>query len=49
MISDKELITNMTAEEKFAAFERAGIAYTRSPAELDSTMWQVLKDQGLLK
>ena len=38
-----------TAEEKFAAFERAGIAYTRSPAELGSTMWQVLKDQGLLK
>jgi succinyl-CoA synthetase alpha subunit len=32
-----------TAEEKFAAFERAGIAYTRSPAELGSTMLQVLK------
>ncbi len=28
---------------------RAGMAYTRSPAELGSTMLQVLKDQGLLK
>ncbi len=27
-----------TAEEKFAAFERAGIAYTRSPAELGSAL-----------
>ena len=36
-----------TAEVKFAAFERAGIAYTRSPAELGSTMLQVLKDKGL--
>jgi succinyl-CoA synthetase alpha subunit len=36
-----------TAEEKFAAFERAGIAYTRSPAELGSTMLQVLKDKSL--
>lgn len=37
-----------TAEEKFAAFERAGMAYTRSPAELGSTMLSVLKDKGLL-
>ena len=36
-----------TAEEKFAAFERAGMAYTRSPAELGATMLQVLKDKGL--
>ena len=36
-----------TAEEKFAAFERAGMAYTRSPAELGSTMLSVLKDKGL--
>ncbi len=36
-----------TAEEKFAAFEKAGMAYTRSPAELGSTMLQVLKDKGL--
>ena len=32
-----------TAEEKFAAFEKAGIAYTRSPAELGSTMVNSLK------
>lgn len=37
-----------TAEEKFAAFERAGMAYTRSPAELGSTMLQVLKEKGLV-
>ncbi len=36
-----------TAEEKFAAFEKAGMAYTRSPAELGSTMLQALKDKGL--
>ena len=36
-----------TAEEKFAAFEKAGIAYTRSPAELGSTMLEVLKAKGL--
>ena len=29
--------------KKFAAFEKAGMAYTRSPAELGSTMLQVLK------
>ncbi len=37
-----------TAEEKFAAFEKAGMAYTRSPAELGSTMLQVLKEKGLV-
>ena len=37
-----------TAEEKFAAFERAGMAYTRSPAELGSTMYDVLKSKGLV-
>ena len=36
-----------TADEKFAAFEKAGMAYTRSPAELGSTMLQVLKEKGL--
>ncbi len=36
-----------TAEEKFVAFEKAGMAYTRSPAELGSTMLQLLKDKGL--
>ena len=38
-----------TADEKFAAFERAGMAYTRSPAELGSTMMEVLKAKGLAK
>lgn len=37
-----------TAEEKFAAFEKAGMAYTRSPAELGSTMFDVLKKKGLI-
>ncbi len=36
-----------TAEEKFSAFEKAGMAYTRSPAELGSTMLDVLKKNGL--
>ena len=36
-----------TAEEKFAAFEKAGMAYTRSPTELGSTMLEVLKRQNL--
>ena len=36
-----------TAEEKFAAFERAGMAYTRSPAELGSAMLQALQEKGL--
>ena len=37
-----------TAEEKFAAFERAGIAYTRSPAEIGSTMLKLLTEKGML-
>ncbi len=37
-----------TAEEKFAAFEKAGIAYTRSPAELGSTMYELLKQKKML-
>lgn len=37
-----------TAEEKFAAFEKAGIAYTRSPAELGTTMQELLKSKGML-
>lgn len=37
-----------TAEEKFTAFEKAGMAYTRSPAELGSTMFDVLKKKGLV-
>lgn len=37
-----------TAEEKFAAFEKAGIAYTRSPAEIGSTMVKLLKEKGML-
>ncbi len=37
-----------TAEEKFAAFEKAGMAYTRSPAELGSTMFELLKSKGLV-
>lgn len=36
-----------TAEEKFAAFEKAGIAYTRSPAELGNTMLKTLQEKGL--
>ena len=37
-----------TAEGKLAAFEKAGIAYTRSPAELGSTMVNLLKQKGML-
>ncbi len=37
-----------TAEEKFAAFEKAGITYTRSPAELGSTMYNLLKSKNML-
>ena len=37
-----------TAEEKFAAFEKAGIAYTRSPAELGSTMYELLKSKKMI-
>lgn len=36
-----------TAEEKFRAFEKAGMAYTRSPAELGSTMLDLLKSKGM--
>ena len=36
-----------TAEEKFAAFEKAGIRYTRSPAEIGSTMLALLKEKGM--
>ncbi|WP_028535452.1 succinate--CoA ligase subunit alpha [Paludibacterium yongneupense] len=36
-----------TAEEKFLAFEKAGIAYTRSPAELGTTMLDLLKSKGM--
>ena len=35
-----------TAEEKFAAFEKAGIAYTRSPAKIGETVLQVLKEKN---
>ena len=37
-----------TAEEKFAAFERAGIDNTRSPAELGSTMLKLLKSKNMI-
>lgn len=37
-----------TAEEKFRAFEKAGIAYTRSPAELGSTMYALLTEKAML-
>ncbi|MBN3860335.1 succinate--CoA ligase subunit alpha [Neisseriaceae bacterium PsAf] len=36
-----------TAEEKFKAFEKAGIAYTRSPAEIGSTLLELLKSKGM--
>lgn len=36
-----------TAEEKFSAFEKAGMAYTRSPAEIGSTMLELLKSKGM--
>ncbi len=36
-----------TAEEKFQAFEKAGIAYTRNPAELGKTMLDLLKSKGM--
>jgi len=36
-----------TAEEKFAAFEKAGIAFTRNPAELGKTMMELLKSKGM--
>ena len=37
-----------TAQEKFTAFEKAGIAYTRSPAELGSTMLELLKTKKMI-
>ncbi|MCC2626112.1 MAG: succinate--CoA ligase subunit alpha [Burkholderiales bacterium] len=37
-----------TAEEKFAAFEKAGIAYTRSPAEIGKTMYDLLKSKKMV-
>ena len=40
-------IMEQMAEELSAAFEKAGMAYTRSPAELGSTMLEVLKSKGL--
>lgn len=36
-----------TAEEKFRAFEKAGMAYTRNPAELGSTLLTLLKSRGM--
>jgi succinyl-CoA synthetase alpha subunit len=36
-----------TAEEKFRAFEKAGMAYTRSPAEIGSTLLELLKSKGM--
>lgn len=36
-----------TAEEKFQAFEKAGIAYTRNPAELGKTLLEVLQVKEL--
>jgi succinyl-CoA synthetase alpha subunit len=35
-----------TAEEKFKAFEDAGIIYTRSPSEIGKTMYDLLKSLG---
>lgn len=37
-----------TAEEKFKAFEKAGIAYTRSPAEIGKTMFDLMKSKNLI-
>lgn len=37
-----------TAEEKFTAFEKAGITYTRSPAEIGSTTFKVLKEKSII-
>lgn len=38
-----------TAEEKFRAFEKAGIAYTRNPAEIGHTLVELLKHKGMLR
>jgi succinyl-CoA synthetase alpha subunit len=37
-----------TAEEKFRAFEDAGVVYTRSPSEIGKTMYDLLKSLGKL-
>ena len=37
-----------TAEEKFAAFEKASVTYTRSPAEIGKTMMDVLKAKAMV-
>ncbi|HMT02192.1 MAG TPA: succinate--CoA ligase subunit alpha [Burkholderiales bacterium] len=37
-----------TADEKFLAFEKAGITYTRSPAEIGKTMFDLLKNKNML-
>lgn len=37
-----------TAEEKFKAFEEAGITYTRSPALIGQTMFDLLKSKNLI-
>lgn len=37
-----------TADEKFAAFEKAGITYTRSPAEIGKTMFDLLKSKSMI-
>jgi succinyl-CoA synthetase alpha subunit len=36
-----------TAEEKFAAFERAGIYVARDPSEIGNVLVKALKDAGL--
>ncbi|QRN41144.1 MAG: succinate--CoA ligase subunit alpha [Neisseriaceae bacterium] len=36
-----------TAEEKFKAFEKAGVTYTRSPSEIGSTLLELLKSKGM--
>lgn len=37
-----------TADEKFAAFEKAGIIYTRSPADIGKTVYELLKSLNKL-
>ena len=36
-----------TAEEKFAAFERAGIYVARDPSEIGNVLIKALKDVGI--
>lgn len=36
-----------TAEEKFIAFEKAGIAYTRNPAEIGTTLLEILQSKRM--